>query len=127
MHSSIALRAHARFFRLAVLIYILQDINRTQLYDPQLVVYEKYPVYLACPPPPDAAAAALFCMLFFIFTNKRYLTIPVLLAHLESSERSWTSLLVGTATCAGVNAVTIYVFLARPFTWHDGSLARFMW
>ena len=28
---------------------------------------------------------------------------------------------------AAINAVTIRVFLARPFTWHDGSIARFMW
>ncbi|CBN77379.1 Alpha-1,2-glucosyltransferase ALG10-A, family GT59 [Ectocarpus siliculosus] len=57
----------------------------------------------------------------------RYLTMPLLLAHLESPERSWKSLVVGVVACAAVNAVTIYVFLARPFAWHDGSLARFMW
>ena len=26
-----------------------------------------------------------------------------------------------------VNAVTLYVFAARPYTWGDGSIARFMW
>lgn len=57
----------------------------------------------------------------------RYLTIPVVLAHLESAERSWESLLAGVVACVAVNAVTVYVFLARPFAWHDGSLARFMW
>ena len=28
---------------------------------------------------------------------------------------------------AVVNAVTLYVFARRPFTWEDGSVARFMW
>jgi hypothetical protein len=26
-----------------------------------------------------------------------------------------------------VNAATVYVFAFRPFTWADGSIARFMW
>jgi alpha-1,2-glucosyltransferase len=26
-----------------------------------------------------------------------------------------------------INAATLYVFLRRPFTWNDGSDARFMW
>lgn len=51
----------------------------------------------------------------------------MVLAHLESAERSCESLLAGVVACAAVNAVTVYVFLARPFAWHDGSLARFMW
>lgn len=57
----------------------------------------------------------------------RYLTVPVLLAHLESRERSWESLLAGVAACALVNAVTLLVFVFKPFAWHDGSVARFMW
>ena len=28
---------------------------------------------------------------------------------------------------AAVNAATLYLFLFRPFTWPDGSTARFMW
>ncbi|CAM9836286.1 unnamed protein product [Hapterophycus canaliculatus] len=73
------------------------------------------------------AGAAAVVLVPSPLMEPRYLTIPVLLAHLESSERSWRSLLVGVVTCAAVNAVTIFVFLARPFVWHDGSLARFMW
>ncbi|CAN0376405.1 unnamed protein product [Discosporangium mesarthrocarpum] len=57
----------------------------------------------------------------------RYLTVPVLLAHLEAPERGWTSLLGGAAVCVAVNAITVGVFLARPFVWGDGSVARFMW
>jgi alpha-1,2-glucosyltransferase len=26
-----------------------------------------------------------------------------------------------------VNAVTLYIFLYRPYQWVDGSIARFMW
>jgi hypothetical protein len=32
---------------------------------------------------------------------------------------------VGAMVC--VNAVTMYVFLFRPFTWGDGTVARFMY
>lgn len=31
------------------------------------------------------------------------------------------------AAYALVNAATLYVFLMKPFTWVDGTLARFMW
>jgi hypothetical protein len=27
----------------------------------------------------------------------------------------------------GVNIVTVYVFLFRPFSWGDGTIARFMY
>ena len=29
--------------------------------------------------------------------------------------------------CYLVNAATLFVFLYRPFTWHDGTVARFMY
>ncbi|CAM9531350.1 unnamed protein product [Scytosiphon promiscuus] len=73
------------------------------------------------------AGAAAVVLVPSPLVEPRYLTIPVLLAHLESAERSWKSLAVGVITCSAVNAMTVYVFLARPFVWHDGSLARFMW
>jgi alpha-1,2-glucosyltransferase len=37
------------------------------------------------------------------------------------------ALVAAVAGYAAVNAATLYVFLARPFTWPDGSVARFMW
>eukprot|EP00903_Cladosiphon_okamuranus_P013480 g12555.t1 len=73
------------------------------------------------------AGAAAVVLVPSPLMEPRYLTIPVLLAHLESAERSWESLLAGVVACAAVNASTVYVFLARPFAWLDGSLARFMW
>lgn len=39
----------------------------------------------------------------------------------------WLALLVTGLGYAVVNAVTLYVFVVRPFTWPDGSTARFMW
>jgi hypothetical protein len=36
------------------------------------------------------------------------------------------SLLVVAASCC-VNMVTLWVFAKRPYTWGDGSVARFMW
>ncbi|KAG5185405.1 alpha-2-glucosyltransferase Alg10 [Tribonema minus] len=57
----------------------------------------------------------------------RYLNIPVLIAHLNSPQRSAKSLLSTALACALVNLVTVWVFLEKPFRWPDGSIARFMW
>ena len=57
----------------------------------------------------------------------RYLTVPILLLHANANERSWRSLALSALFAVAVNALTIYVFLMRPFTWPDGSIARFMW
>ena len=58
----------------------------------------------------------------------RYLTLPALLLRLHCVP------LVGAArwlppllAFAAVNAAMIALFLARPYTWGDGSVARFMW
>lgn len=71
------------------------------------------------PLPPHPHAAYL--------PHPRYLTVPVLLAHLESRKRGNVSLVTGVASCAILNAVIIFVFITRPFVWHDGSFGRFMW
>ena len=57
----------------------------------------------------------------------RYLTVPILLLPANANERSWRSLALSALFAVAVNALTIYVFLMRPFTWPDGSIARFMW
>lgn len=36
-------------------------------------------------------------------------------------------LLVSILCCCVINIITIYVFLYRPFTWNDASIARFMY
>lgn len=56
----------------------------------------------------------------------RYFIVPVaiFMAHIRLSPTAFKATL---ATMALVNALTIYVFLYRSFTWPDGSVARFMW
>ena len=44
-----------------------------------------------------------------------------------ASERHERSFALSALFAVAVNALTIYVFLMRPFTWPDGSIARFMW
>lgn len=57
----------------------------------------------------------------------RYYTIPfyVLLLNLRPPTARQLALLV--AGYAAVNAATLWVFVARPFAWPDGSVARFLW
>ena len=57
----------------------------------------------------------------------RYFTLPVVMTLLEAPPRSHMSLCLTGVGFVCVNLVTLYVFLCRPFTWSDGSVARFMW
>ncbi|OQS02545.1 alpha-1,2-glucosyltransferase [Thraustotheca clavata] len=57
----------------------------------------------------------------------RYYLVPYTLLHLHTPKQPMIPLLLTSATCLAVNAVTIYVYLFRPFTWVDGTIARFMW
>ncbi|KAL4440524.1 hypothetical protein ABPG75_003525 [Micractinium tetrahymenae] len=57
----------------------------------------------------------------------RYFTVPFYLFFLHMRTPSPAALAATVALFAAVNAATIYLFLARPFTWPDGSTARFMW
>ena len=81
----------------------------------------------------------------------RYYTVPAVLALLHAPARlferrrrskveeageassspsaaafDWSAL-VACLSFSAVNAATLYVFAYRPFTWPDGSTARFMW
>ena len=57
----------------------------------------------------------------------RYFTVPfVLLALHMRPPGAWQLAAMGAAYAA-VDAATVYMFLFRPFTWPDGSVARFMW
>ena len=53
--------------------------------------------------------------------------MPFVLLHMHMPRRSETQLKLTVLGLLAVNAVTIYVFLYRPFTWGDGTEARFMW
>jgi alpha-1,2-glucosyltransferase len=57
----------------------------------------------------------------------RYFTVPVLLVQLNSPQRSQAALLSTAVACAAVNVLLVYVFLYKPFTWSDGTVARFIW
>lgn len=61
----------------------------------------------------------------------RYFTVPLFVTLLEmlplgGGERMWllVAQIVGFII---VNIITFYVFLYRPYTWVDGSVARFMY
>ncbi|CAM9878002.1 unnamed protein product [Chrysoparadoxa australica] len=56
----------------------------------------------------------------------RYLTVPLLLAHLNSPVRRCSEMAFMALAFSMVNAVTVFVFLFKPFTWGDGSTARFI-
>lgn len=57
----------------------------------------------------------------------RYFTVPFYLLFLHMRTPSPPVLATIIAMFAAANGVTIYLFLARPFAWPDGSVARFMW
>lgn len=57
----------------------------------------------------------------------RYWTVPILIAHLNSPQRGSSDLGITAAGCAVVNIITMWIYLYKPFTWPDGSVARFMW
>jgi len=57
----------------------------------------------------------------------RYFNIPLAMVLLDTPPRSGSSTVMTIAVMVVVNAITIYIFLYRPFTWVDGTTARFMW
>jgi alpha-1,2-glucosyltransferase len=57
----------------------------------------------------------------------RYFTVPFVLLALHMRPPAPWQLAATGAAYAAVDAATVYVFLFRPFTWPDGSVARFMW
>ena len=57
----------------------------------------------------------------------RYFLVPFLVAHAHAEPPTVRAALATATAAAILNAVTIYVFLYRPFIWPDGSVARFMW
>ena len=56
----------------------------------------------------------------------RYFTVPfmMVLLHMKPPTRFQAGVTAGLF--ALVNAAVLYVFLLRPFKWHDGGIARFM-
>jgi alpha-1,2-glucosyltransferase len=56
----------------------------------------------------------------------RYFIPGVFVAHMNIAQ-PMSSSVQSLLAFAGVNVATLYVFLCRPFEWHDGSVARFIW
>ena len=56
----------------------------------------------------------------------RYFNVPFLmvLLHMKPVSRFQAGVTAGLFVLA--DALTVYIFLLRPFRWHDGSIARFM-
>jgi alpha-1,2-glucosyltransferase len=60
----------------------------------------------------------------------RYFTVAFTFVHMHTSWGSavtFNDAVLATATYAMTNALTVWVFLFRPFQWPDGTVARFMW
>ncbi|KAJ2911237.1 glucosyltransferase [Coemansia aciculifera] len=60
----------------------------------------------------------------------RYFTVPYFFTRLHISSRSTTrAVLLEVLWFSAINAVTIWMFINRPFTWSSepGQLQRFMW
>jgi hypothetical protein len=58
----------------------------------------------------------------------RYFTTPFVLAvlHLPAPKHPTALWLVIASYCC-VNVLTLWMFTQCPYTWSDGSVARFMW
>lgn len=56
----------------------------------------------------------------------RYFTVPFMLVLLHMRELTPAQATATLVLYVIGNMVAIYVFLFRPFTWPDGSIARFM-
>lgn len=56
----------------------------------------------------------------------RYFTVPFMFVLLHSQPPSSLQAGLTLAMFAAANTGAIYMFLFRPFTWPDGSVARFL-
>lgn len=59
----------------------------------------------------------------------RYFLVPYLLLRLHSPQGSLLCLVLEQLALLSVNALTLHLFLYRPFPWPDSALGpqRFMW
>lgn len=57
----------------------------------------------------------------------RYYTIPLIMLALHMEPPTVRQICCTAMAWTVVNAITVWLFLMRPFVWPDGSLARFMW
>ena len=59
----------------------------------------------------------------------RYFVIPYFMYRLQVRPTNWTKLVLETVLYLSVNAITIYLFVMKPFTWENEpeQTQRFMW
>jgi len=59
----------------------------------------------------------------------RYFVIPYFMYRLQVRPTNWTKLVLETILYQSVNAITIYLFVMKPFTWENEpeQTQRFMW
>jgi alpha-1,2-glucosyltransferase len=72
-------------------------------------------------------AAACLVVVPAHLVELRYFTLPVLAALLLLRTPPPRQLAAVVALWAAADAAALWVFLARPFVWGDGSVARFLW
>ncbi len=58
---------------------------------------------------------------------RRYFTVPFLMLVLHMEPPSGMGMGMTAVAWAAVDAAASYMFLWRPFSWPDGTVARFMW
>jgi alpha-1,2-glucosyltransferase len=73
------------------------------------------------------AAATCLVLVPAHLIEPRYFTTPFFLVFLHMRTPRPRQLAGIVALFAAADAATLYLFLARPFAWPDGSVARFMW
>ena len=57
----------------------------------------------------------------------RYFILPVLLLRYITPMPDRRTAWLTTAWSVAIHVAVLWLFLARPFVWPDGSVARFMW
>eukprot|EP00887_Chlorella_sp_A99_P002315 scaffold10.g2315.t1 len=73
------------------------------------------------------AAAVCLVLVPAHLLELRYFTTPALHLLLHMRAPRARALAATLVLWAAVDAAAVYVYLARPFRWPDGSVARFMW
>merc|ERR1712088_600265 len=59
----------------------------------------------------------------------RYFVIPFIMYRLQVRPTNWTKLILENILFLGINALTIYIFVMKPFNWEQNpeETQRFMW
>ena len=59
----------------------------------------------------------------------RYFVIPFIMYRLQVRPTNWTKLILENILFLGINALTIYIFVMKPFKWEQNpeETQRFMW